>query len=147
MLTGQDAYPAEATSGLVRFSEPLSDEMLAEAVVRGRKMAQKEQRLRPGVARPAGQSVAPLLDGTPLEVPKPTVGKRILRRFGGQTSAPRGPRPGSGAVPSTVGKRPLPDTELDGEPAILDAGAGMVWQIVGLERSDDYKFGATMDMV
>ena len=98
-------------------------------------MAQKEQRLRPGVARPAGQSVALSWDGTPMEVPKPTVGERILRRFGGKN------------VPSTVGKRPLPDIELDGEPANLDAGAGMVWEIIGLERSDDYKFGATMKMV
>ena len=51
------------------------------------------------------------------------------------------------ALGQLLSRLQLVNTELDGEPADLDAGAGMVWQIIGLERSDDYKFGATMGTV
>lgn len=149
VLTGKEAYPAEAIGRLVQFREPIDDETLLEVVVRARKMAAKELRLRPGVVPPPSQAVALSWDGTPLAIPRRTVGECIARRFGRKEPMRRSLKPKSGAVPeSKPSKPPAADPEHDGEstsvPGPLRPAEGKIWQLPTMDRSDDYMFGQTL---
>ena len=76
--------------------------------------------------------------------------QKVALRIRRKSKAPRKEKP-------RIGPPPLPPPKLQDDPSAgldgalieedLEPGGANTWQVFGVERSDDYKFGATVDQL